>query len=203
MNLIRNACLGTTADANVATPANTQRSVRAVCVDVIDLGNIETQRGPRHRVKLVFETEERKANDFPRTASKTYTVSYWEKAPLRQHLESWRGRPLTTSQIQRGVTLSSLVGRECDLEVCDAMSSKGFPYLKVLSIRKSARARLPVSGSYRRWDSLPGGKPTPQETACSRGATDALDDDDTESRLEQQAEEMLASRESGKEVRHA
>lgn len=199
------ACTGTQADASTATTpatsANMQRSVRAVCVDFMDLGTVETTWGPKHQVKLVFETEERKANGFPRTATRTHTLSYWEKAPLRRDLESWRGRPLTASQIQRGIRLSSLVGRDCELEVCDALSSKGFPYLKVVSIRKSEHAPLAVSGSYRRWDSRPGEMPVAQGPTCSSMASDAFADDDMESRLSQQAEKMLAAHETAKEGR--
>ncbi len=164
-----------------------RRSLRAVCVDVIDLGAVETAWGQRHQVKLVFETEERKPNDFPRNASRTYTRSFYEKANLRKDIESWQARPLTATQLQAGINLRSLIGKACTLDVCDAISKAGHPYLRIVGIGKATGHPLPPSGSYRRWDdtgaSPQAGSPKPGDVSVGV--------EDQEAELNRQAEAML------------
>jgi hypothetical protein len=138
-------------------------------------------------VKLVFETEERKPNDFPRNASRIYTRSFYEKANLRKDIESWQGRPLTATQLQAGINLRSLIGKACTLDVCDAISKAGHSFLKIVGMGKATGQPLPPSGSYRRWDdtgaSPQAGSPKPGDVSVGV--------EDQEAELNRQAEAML------------
>jgi hypothetical protein len=87
-----------------------------VCVDVIDLGMKDTQWGPKHKIRLVWQIEELMENGKPFLVSKQYTASLNEKANLRKDLESWRGRPFTQKECE-GFDVETIVGVNCLLNV--------------------------------------------------------------------------------------
>jgi hypothetical protein len=75
----------------------------AVCIDVVDLGLIATNFGGKtktqHKVKIVWQVDEKREDGTPFHASKRYTLSLHEKASLRKDLESWRGRQFTEDEL--------------------------------------------------------------------------------------------------------
>jgi hypothetical protein len=76
----------------------------AVCCDVVDLGLLEVAYGGKkktqHKIRIVWQIDEVKADNKPYTVSKRYTNSLHEKATLRKDLESWRGVPFTTVELE-------------------------------------------------------------------------------------------------------
>lgn len=58
----------------------------------------------------------------PFTVSKFYTLSLHEKATLRAHLKSWRGRDFTPAELE-GFDLKNLLGKACMVSV--VMNDKG------------------------------------------------------------------------------
>lgn len=88
-------------------------------VSVVDLG---TQPGgqydPARKIRLAFElcNELDKFGDDeeerPYLVSQTYTLSLGEKANLRKHLESWRGKPFTDEEL-RGFDETKIIGKPC------------------------------------------------------------------------------------------
>ena len=70
----------------------------AVCVDVIDLGLVETdfqgQKKLVNKVKVVFESEQKSEDGKNCTVSKNFTASLHPKAKLADFLGKWRGRPV-------------------------------------------------------------------------------------------------------------
>ncbi len=96
----------------------------ARCFRIIDLG---TQHGEyqgkptrRNQVIISWELPDELVNiegeERPIITSKFYTNSMGEKANLRQHLESWRGRVMTQEGIHR-FDLQAILGVPCMLTI--------------------------------------------------------------------------------------
>lgn len=90
---------------------------QAVCVDVVDLGNVETQWGEKHKVRLAWQLNEIDEDNGKRyLVVGQYTASLNEKARLRAHLESWRGRKFTKEEL-KGFEMENLIGANCQIQV--------------------------------------------------------------------------------------
>jgi hypothetical protein len=167
------------------------QTLRSVCVDAHSLGVVNTTWGKKRQVKMVFETEELKDNGYPRTATRTFNVSYYEKATLRKELESWLGRPLTATEMLNGFPFDRLVGKAAELDVEDARTEDGTVFLRITAIRPSRANPLAPTGSYRRWEDSASpattSRPTPAKAAPA-------DNQDTE--LEAQFERHAAHSDS-------
>ena len=133
-----------------ATPP--ESSVAGVCVDVVELGLVETPWGAKPKTKLVFELAQQKPNGYRVTASRTYTKSLHEKSALRPELERWLARPLNERELASGFSFRSLLGRPCTLTVVPALSESGHAYQKIVSIGAATEPALKPSGAYRRWE---------------------------------------------------
>lgn len=71
----------------------------AVCVDVVDLGNVPGYQGrTEHKCRLVFEVEEKTEDGINFTVGQRFSVSLHEKSNLRPFLEKWRGRKFTKEE---------------------------------------------------------------------------------------------------------
>ncbi len=94
----------------------------AVCVDVIDMGLLETEfQGQRRlvpKVRIVFETEQKTDEGANYTLSKTVTASLHPKARLAELLGKWRGRPIVPGET---IDLSRLLGASATLVVSHQM----------------------------------------------------------------------------------
>lgn len=93
----------------------------AVCCDVVDLGIWKDQfpgKAPRdvRKIRLLFQTDERREDGERFTVGRMFTASLSEKANLRKFLESWRGVPFTEEQI-RGFNLVKLIGAPALIQV--------------------------------------------------------------------------------------
>lgn len=192
---------GTVAGSNSsAVPISSTRRLKAVCVDIINLGKAQTNWGPKTKLKFVFETEEVKPNGYPRMANRTHNLSLYVKSRLRQDLDSWRGQPVTPTEMAHGVAFDKLVGKACELEVLDATTAEGRAYLQIERVWKAGKNPLAPSGSYRRWSGAESqGKTVIPFPAPGTGAASSVDpaasqsgDDDYLVGLETQAEAMLA-----------
>ena len=108
---------------------------RAVCCDVIDLGEQDTKFGRKHKVRIVWETEEENPSTRERyQVRSTYTLSLNEKSSLSRDLESWRGRKFTDEERRKGFDLSSLIGSNCQLQVIHNESSNGRTYANIQTV---------------------------------------------------------------------
>ena len=120
----------------------------AVCVDVINLGLVETEfQGQRrlvNKVRIVFETEQRTEDGRNCTISKTYTASLHPKAKLTEGLGKWRGRPVVPGE---SIDLDKLIGACATLVVSHQTSLAGRTYASIDAISKPTK-RLVASGGY-------------------------------------------------------
>ena len=83
-------------------------------MDVVDLGilvkvNWGGKGKKQHKIRIVWQVEEVRADNKPHQASKRYTLSLHEKAALRKDLESWRGRPFTAQELE-GFDVEQVIG---------------------------------------------------------------------------------------------
>lgn len=102
----------------------------AVCNLVVDVG-IQPGRGafpePKHQIYVRFEIaaerveyeKDGKKVEGPITIGMFYTASMSEKANLRKHLESWRGRAFTDEQAA-DFDVKAILGKGCMLTVIES-----------------------------------------------------------------------------------
>lgn len=101
----------------------------AVCEQVINIGNQkneyqgEVTHKTQHLIRFqipdertTWKDKEGIEHEGPMTVSKFYTSSLSEKASLRQHLESWRGRAFTPDELEQ-FDLFSVLGIACQVSV--------------------------------------------------------------------------------------
>jgi len=120
-------------DFKLAEPGNHV----AVCTLVADLGrqNIKSEKYGDSVKKQVyirweltdepFEWQDKETGETRKgmmSLGKTYTLSLGDKAKLREHLESWRGRPFTEEE-RKGFDISKLAGVPCLINVNHATGS--------------------------------------------------------------------------------
>jgi hypothetical protein len=120
----------------------------AVCVDVIDLGLVESefqgQRRMVNKVRLFFETEQRNEEGKNCVISKTFTASLHAKAKLAEFLGKWRGRPVVPGE---SIDLAKLIGANCTLVISHQQNLMGRTYASIDAISKPTK-RVAPSGQY-------------------------------------------------------
>jgi hypothetical protein len=88
----------------------------AVCVDVVDLGVVESSFGPQVKIKIVWQLAEENKKGFRFLVAQRYTPSLHKKSKLRPILESWRGRPFTPAE-EKKFDIESVLGANCQLSI--------------------------------------------------------------------------------------
>jgi len=120
----------------------------ACCVDVVDLGLVETEFQGRRRmvnkVKLVFESEQKTEDGKGWTVSKNFTASLHPKARLAEFLGKWRGRPVVPGET---IELAKLIGASCTLVISHQQNMVGKTYASIDAVSKPTRKVTP-SGTY-------------------------------------------------------
>jgi hypothetical protein len=120
----------------------------AVCVDLIDLGLVESEwQGQRrlvNKVRLVFETEQRGEDGRNCVITKTFTASLHPKAKLSDFIGKWRGRPVVPGE---SIDLAKLIGANCTLVISHQQNMVGRTYASIDAVSKPTK-RLVASGSY-------------------------------------------------------
>lgn len=122
--------------------------VHAVCVDVIDLGEVESvfdgksQKKPT--VMLSFETESKRDDGKPFVVTRKFTASLHPIARLAHFLGSWRGRSIVTGE---NLDLTKAIGQSGLLVIKHNVNEFGQAYAVIESISKPNK-RLAPSGHY-------------------------------------------------------
>lgn len=90
------------------------------CYMVADLGTQDTsfQGKPKkaHKIMLSWELAETMSDGRPFAIHSRYTLSLFDQAILRQHLESWRGKAFTEAELA-GFDVKNVLGAYCLLSV--------------------------------------------------------------------------------------
>lgn len=125
---------------------------RAVCVDMVNLGWVETAFGLKEKCQLVFELDCLTKDGKPFLAMKKYTASLHEKSVLHKDLKSWRGRAFTREELS-GFNLEVVVGVPCQVLI-QHNENDGVVYGNITTILKAdpERALAPSGGYVRKKD---------------------------------------------------
>lgn len=130
----------------------------ARCYQIIDIGTQKTEYQGEvkflSKIILSFETPDEKMEDGkPFIIHQEYTASMGEKANLRQHLESWRGRQFTPEELT-GFDVSRLLDQPCVITVIHKTSGSGNTYAKITGISKPMKGmEVPaVTNTLLKWE---------------------------------------------------
>lgn len=116
----------------------------ARCYSMVHIGTITEaymgQPKKQNKVRLTWElpTELKEfkegEGEKPYMVSKDYALSMYEKANLRKHLESWRGKKFTEDEA-KSFDVTKLLGKECLLSIIHKPSKDGSKvYAEIASI---------------------------------------------------------------------
>ena len=120
----------------------------AVCVDVMDLGLVETDfQGVKkmvEKVKVTFESEAKTDDGKPCTVFRSFSASLHPKSNLSTFLSKWRGRPVVPGE---SIELQKLIGASCTLVISHQKNMAGKTYASIDAVSKPTRKVTP-SGTY-------------------------------------------------------
>lgn len=105
----------------------------AVLADVVDLGLVDTQFGPKEKVRFVWLTSETDSEGRTKMAFQTFTKSLHEKATLTKTVKSMLGKVPTAGSFD----LESLIGHNARLVIQHNEGKEGQVYANVSSILKA------------------------------------------------------------------
>lgn len=131
----------------------------AVCVDVVDLGVVDSAFGKKHKLKIVWEIDQTMENGQRFTVQKWYTASMHEKSTLAKDLKAWRGRGFSPEEL-KGFDPERIVGAPCQLVIVHT-EKDGAVYANIQSILKAGTSKLAPSGRYIRVKDRPDQKGAP------------------------------------------
>ena len=109
----------------------------AVCVDVVDLGELYSEwKGEKvHKIRLVWQINERMPDGRPYICQKQYTASLHEKSSLRKDLASWRGMDFRPEELA-GFDLENVLGVGCLLSIVQQTGNDGQLYGNVAAVMR-------------------------------------------------------------------
>ena len=107
----------------------------AVCSHVLDLGTQPSMFGDKDQVALCFEVNEKMSDGRPFMVSEIYTASLNKKAKLRQHIDMWRGKPLTEQESQ-GFDIEKLRFVMANITVIEKEGKDNKTWLHIAAITK-------------------------------------------------------------------
>ena len=155
---------------------------RAVCVDVVDLGEVENKQYGKvqHKIALVFHSEARTKEGKPFEIWSRHTATLHEKGSLRKFLQGWRGRAFTSEELL-SFDLEKLIGVGAFIQVIhNTKGDKTYANIDTIMLPpKGTEKLLPTEGYERRKDRKPEVSHAPEPAmAGPSNAGDAYDPDD-------------------------
>lgn len=122
---------------------------RAVCVDVIDMGQKQTPWGEKPKVIVRWQLSVKASDGSLHLVQKWYTKSLNEKATLRHDLEAWRGKEFTSDEL-RGFDLEKLIGANCQVLIVHKKATDGKTWANVQAVTPAAKGPKLVPHGYDR-----------------------------------------------------
>jgi len=103
---------------------------RGLCVDVTDLGVVQTKWGERQMVEFVWELEERRDDGHRHLVWRRFSPSLADHSRLRAFLEVWQGYAFTPDDLRAGVQLADrYLGRSALRLLEPALTKGGFRWV--------------------------------------------------------------------------
>lgn len=115
----------------------------AVCIDVIDLGIVESGFGPAHKVRIKWAIDEKDEKGRYFFVSQSYRLSLHEKSNLYKILVAWRGKKFTTEELEQ-FDLERLIGAPAQIQVQHNLTDSG-TYANVVAVVPAARGAVKMS----------------------------------------------------------
>ena len=114
----------------------------AVCVGLIDKGThrreFNGEAKMRRELMISWEIDEQRNDGKRFRVGSTYTLSFNEKAKLRQHLEAWRGKKMGDGE---DFDLAAILGKPCMLTL--AKNDRG--YVNVVGVAGLPKGMAPIA----------------------------------------------------------
>jgi hypothetical protein len=123
---------------------------RAVCKDVVELGEQETPWGKKEFIELRWDLEEVNPETAkPFEVRARYNRSLNEKSNLYKTLVLWRGRKFTAEELKK-FDLDTLIGVNCQLQIVHNLDAEGRTWANVQAVIKAPKGvpGLAVSKDY-------------------------------------------------------
>jgi len=144
----------------------------AVCVDVIDLGEQQTDWGPKRMIEIRWQLGEidPKSNR-PYLTTKRYTASLGtakKPSKLREHLRTWRGRDFTVEELAE-FDIEKVIGANCQLQILHKPKDGGGSWATVEAILPLAKGMEKLAPS--QYERLKDRKPKDQQPAAVAAAS--------------------------------
>jgi hypothetical protein len=152
---------------------------QGVCSKVYDLGLQPGYEGkPSHKMVILWELAEEKADGSRHTITKRYTASLNQKAALRADLEAWRGKPFTEEELKSFDT-DKLIGINCLLNIVETESNAGKKWANVKGIMPTPKGMVILKPELPadyvpKWVADLIGSPVPQAPDQRRTANQAM-----------------------------
>jgi len=117
----------------------------ARCYQIIDIGvqrvEYKGEQKLQDKVILSFELpDEKMADGRPFIIHQEYTASLNEKAKLRAHLESWRGKAFSEEELM-GFDIGALLNQPCLVSISHRVSGSGNNYTVIAGISKPLKGQ--------------------------------------------------------------
>ena len=114
----------------------------SVCVDVADLGLKETQWGPKPKIRITWQLEERDPESKKRfLVWREFTPSLGQKSHLLPILEAWRGRRFTKDELEE-FDIENLLGANCQVQIIHNISDDGGIWANVQAVVPPAKGSV-------------------------------------------------------------
>lgn len=118
---------------NPTQPAS-ERTVNAVCVDVLDLGTVKTPWGKQPQVEVVFESDETDQYGEQRILVPRFHKHTHEMSSLSIALKCWCNRNVWEEEAIGGLDLNNLVGQLARLKLQPTRTKNGNSFDKITEI---------------------------------------------------------------------
>ena len=117
---------------------------QAVCVDVVDLGQVTTQWATRPMVQVRWQVNEINPNSGKRyMVVKRYTASLASKSNLYADLVAWRGKVFSAEEL-KGFDLEKLIGANCQIQIVHNVKDGGRVYGNVQAVIPLAKGTAKI-----------------------------------------------------------
>ena len=133
----------------------------AVCDMVVNLGEQRTEYNGevkfRFQIYVRFQLPGQRIEidgaDLPQVIGQVYTLSLYERAKLRQHLESWRGKSFTEDETD-DFDVATILGKPALISVTHRQSASGREYANITGIMgmPEGSKEVPVEGELRLYE---------------------------------------------------
>jgi hypothetical protein len=108
--------------------------VNAVCVDVLDLGKVQTPWGTQPQVKIVFESDTKDEFGCQRRLTRTFHKHPHPKSALSTAVKSWCGRDLHAEASAGKLKLDNLKHEQARLKLQPVLTNSGGSFDKIIEI---------------------------------------------------------------------